>query len=530
MTSSPSKSLTGLILALSLAAVGLALYLSPVGGGSGGQTALGGGLPLGSGPAGSRAPGSYSAAASPAHPAATTSPAKGAPTKGSPSTPNRTSLPPRSSLPVSDGTGRTADGGSSSSRSTTTVTRTRGSGSGLGVLNCDDFRFQQDAQAAYYANLSDPHGLDGAAGPYNGDGLACRQLPVDPSRAASVPAGAYQAPASSPATKAALMHPARKYFGVAEDGIPGDSALFDRLSSQAGKAPSMVEWFETFDQAFNPTKVEQAWQRGAVPVITWMPAHNGNRNPADITLAKIAAGEFDPYLLRFAGDLVRTNQPVVIRFAHEMNGNWYPWSAGGSARLESAGVHNTPAGFIAAWRHVHDLFDSVGANDDAIWAYTPVRASYVRSTTDPRDPSYGKTRIDQDYPGDDYVDWTGMSGYQYKPSDGWQYHNTFDATFNQLKAISAKPILVAETGAAQSIARVDYTEQKAGWIAQTLAGFAADPQVVGFIWFNNSVPGVHYVDGKRVDTDWKWDTSPAALAAFAKGVASSRYSSGIQPD
>ncbi|HEY6706229.1 MAG TPA: hypothetical protein VJB61_01380, partial [Actinomycetota bacterium] len=45
--------------------------------------------------------------------------------------------------------------------------------------HCWDFRWQQDAQRAYLANLRDPSGLDGAPGPRNDDGIACRDLPVD---------------------------------------------------------------------------------------------------------------------------------------------------------------------------------------------------------------------------------------------------------------------------------------------------------------------------------------------------------------
>src|SRR5215218_7623487 len=40
--------------------------------------------------------------------------------------------------------------------------------------HCWDFRWRQDAQRAY---LGDPSGLDGAPGPRNDDGIACRDLP-----------------------------------------------------------------------------------------------------------------------------------------------------------------------------------------------------------------------------------------------------------------------------------------------------------------------------------------------------------------
>src|SRR4051812_31328778 len=81
-------------------------------------------------------------------------------------------------------------------------------------LYCSNFQWQQDAQAAYIANLSDPWGLDGAPGPHNGDGLACTQLPVDPTRAASRAVDAYDAP--GPAEKQMLVQPATRYFGVSQ--------------------------------------------------------------------------------------------------------------------------------------------------------------------------------------------------------------------------------------------------------------------------------------------------------------------------
>jgi beta-mannanase len=54
---------------------------------------------------------------------------------------------------------------------------------------------------------------------------------------------------------------------------------------------------------------------------------------------------------------VRTlNLPIAVSFGHEMNGNWYPWGT----------AHTTAAQFVAAWRHIHDLFARVGATN-VIW-------------------------------------------------------------------------------------------------------------------------------------------------------------------
>jgi hypothetical protein len=59
-----------------------------------------------------------------------------------------------------------------------------------GDLDCGDFEFQEDAQAVYDQDPSDPNGLDGN----DNDGIACEDLPHRPSAAAEEPASA-EAPA-----------------------------------------------------------------------------------------------------------------------------------------------------------------------------------------------------------------------------------------------------------------------------------------------------------------------------------------------
>ncbi|MGX7680576.1 glycoside hydrolase family 26 protein [Jatrophihabitans sp. DSM 45814] len=400
--------------------------------------------------------------------------------------------------------------------------------------HCWDFKWQQDAQLAYLANLSDPGGLDGPAGFHNGDGIACNQLPVDPSRARSQAVDAEVTPTVTVPTKAELLAPAKKYFGFSNDALPGDVAAFNGLDLDVGKAPSLVEWFDTWDHpyALNGRKVADSWDRGALPVLTWMPEAKGgnNKDQSAYTLTKIIAGNWDAYLATWAAQVVQTGLPLVLRFAHEMNGSWYPWSA------TSHG--NTRQQFIAAWQHVWNVFQAAGANKYVIWAWTP-----VRDTPGSGYPSFGSI-----YPGDKYVDWVGMSGYSYGSKGPISYSSTFGYTFGKLKSLTKKPIFVAETSAAEAITtpsakgkktfatKVDYGNKKASWFTQTLDGFADDSQVVGFVMFNNYVPNVHTVPSgpthKRVktETDWRWNSSPVAAAAFRTAIADTRYSGGVMPE
>ncbi|MDT5015490.1 MAG: mannan endo,4-beta-mannosidase, partial [Mycobacterium sp.] len=369
---------------------------------------------------------------------------------------------------------------------------------GPAVPHCWNFKWQQDAQAAYLANLSDPGGLDSEPGPNNGDGIACNQLPVDPSRPRSMPSDGAVTQAVTVPSKAQLLKPAQKYYGVANNELPGNTVSFDRFDKAVGKAPSLVEWFDTWDHPYdlNGHKVQDAWDRGALPVLTWMPeAKGGNtKDQSAYKLSNIAAGNWDNYLALWAAQVVQTGLPMVVRFAHEMNGNWYPWSA------TSHG--NTKADYLAAWRHVWNVFEAAGANKYVIWAWTPVRDT----------KNSGYPRYSALYPGDKYVDWIGMSGYSYGSTGPTSYDATYSYTFNELKALSSKPIFVAETGAAEAVtmpgasgtktfaSKIDYAAKRANWATQTLASFRTDSQLVGFALFDNYVANVHKVTDPTTGT------------------------------
>ena len=97
----------------------------------------------------------------------------------------------------------------------------------------------------------------------------------------------------------------------------------------------------------------------------------------------IASGAHDAHITDWATRLADWGSPVMLRFGHEMNGNWYPWAEG---------VNGNGAGdYVAAWRHVHDIFTRAGA-DNVQWVWNP------------NVPYYGSTPLDGLYPGADYVD------------------------------------------------------------------------------------------------------------------------------
>ena len=163
-----------------------------------------------------------------------------------------------------------------------------------------------------------------------------------------------------------------------------------------------------------------------------------------------------------------------------MNGYWYPWGVGVNG--------NTSGDYVAAWRHVHDVFAQVGATN-VVWLWSP---NIIRSL-----PRVGLADL---YPGDAYVDWVGLTGYAKPESTA---DAVFQPTINRLRRFTTKPLLITETGAAPG-------PQKAPFTADLLAWTAARTDVLGFVWFEKTNPGSR--------ADWRFESDPGSLAAMRTGL------------
>jgi hypothetical protein len=281
------------------------------------------------------------------------------------------------------------------------------------------------------------------------------------------------------------------YLGASVPEGPLNPAGLDDFDLAAGRQVALVNWFLDWTTAFPTEGVELTVERGAIPVLSWDPTvSTGAENVTDqpeYRLANIVNGAFDGYIRTFATEARDSCQVVVLRFASEMNGNWHPWS-----ELANG---NQSGEFVQAWRHVHDIFTAVGATNVA-WFWGP--NVYYQGAI----PLAGL------YPGDAYVDWVGLSGYNWGTVNSWNrwqsFAQIFDRSLADLAQLTAKPVLIGE------IASAEEGGDKAAWITNMFAELLARPQIRGFIWFE-------YVK----ETDWRIVSSPEAQGAFASGASQS---------
>ena len=136
------------------------------------------------------------------------------------------------------------------------------------------------------------------------------------------------------------------------------------MDAWQGKDNALQLMFVNFDESemwWLWPALETVWKSRKVPVITWQPQYWQQQSPSDIEV-RVARGEYNAYLTTFGKgvrDFIAGPDGVVgtgddrrayIRFAHEMNGNWYPWSA-------KTG-ESTPADYVAMYKRVFNLFNS----------------------------------------------------------------------------------------------------------------------------------------------------------------------------
>lgn len=301
------------------------------------------------------------------------------------------------------------------------------------------------------------------------------------------------APTATIPTKAEFMAAGAKHFGVSYAEAPFNKTKLAGITRNAGAPPTMIEYFIKWTEEFRPVVATKAYDQGAIPVVAWEPWAGVDKgiNQPKYALRKINDGTHDAYITRFATAVKAYQWPIVLRFAHEMNGAWFPWSERRSG--------NKPGEYVKAWQHVHALFQKAGVTN-VIWTWSP---NIVRPA-----PNVDLQKL---YPGDAYVDWVGMVGYAVKEKKAGE---VFDPTLAKLRAFTKRPALITETGAQPGPNQAEWTSDLFRWLRTR-------PDVLGFIWFE--------FDKSGETQDWRFSRSETTKAAFRAGIAANRFAPPVRP-
>lgn len=331
-------------------------------------------------------------------------------------------------------------------------------------------------------------------------------------------------------TSPPLNTPGPIYWGALISGstynvgsAPADMRSVAAFEAHTGKRVSIIHfgqsWFSNGAPLNFPTaSFDNVRNHGSIPLFSWSSrdAHQGGIDP-NFRSNVVASGIYDSYIRQFANAAKAWGHPFFLRFDWEMNGWWYPWAEGKLGTGTAIYNGNNPGDYVAMWRHVHDIFTQVGATN-VTWVWC---INEMTNTSAGQHPPMA-----QIYPGDNYVDWTGMDNYNRYA--GWESFSAIITgagtnwilnTYQSLLAIApSKPIMLAEFGSKEDT--ID-GQRKADWLidALTVQLPVHFPQIKAAVYFNWNVTN----DPANPDSSIVIESSPAAQAAFATGIASAYY-------
>jgi hypothetical protein len=260
-------------------------------------------------------------------------------------------------------------------------------------------------------------------------------------------------------------------------------AAFERM---LGRRLSIDQHYYSWTNTF-PSGLEQ-WDlsKGRTPLISW----DGTN------LDAILNGTYDAMITARAQGVKALGAPVFLRWCWEMNGEW---SGCGGASNNSPGKTDGPAKFVAAWRHIHDIFQKVGATNTT-WVWSP---------NDRDIPSVSWNHWKNYYPGSAYVDWVGIDGYNWGDTQSWSSWSSFPTLFADVYRdyVATKPIMIAETASAEQ------GGSKASWITSTATALKKQfPGIAALVWFD-----------VNKEADWRPDSSAPSLKAFRQMAKDSYF-------
>lgn len=263
-----------------------------------------------------------------------------------------------------------------------------------------------------------------------------------------------------------------RVFGLSAPGsTAADVHLAVQESTNVGRTAGVINLYAAWQwKTPLPTRtLEAIAAAGALPEITWEPwdPRAGVGQPR-YALSRIVAGDFDDYIRGWAHDAAAYRGNLALRFAHEMNGAWYPWSVSAN--------HGDPATYVAAYRHIHRIFAEAGAaNVTWVWSPNIIMAGNVDALT-------------ASFPGADVVDVVGVDGYASPAASSDTGLSVpeylFGPTLDAVHAVaSGIPVWINETGIRGS------SGNPGNWI-QSLFEYLHGTPVVAVLWFSASAdPG-----------------------------------------
>jgi len=309
-------------------------------------------------------------------------------------------------------------------------------------------------------------------------------------------------------------------FGPTEDNVTKEK--INRFQSLVQKKIAWAyfsqNWFDGID--FPKEQVDVLKEMRITPFIRLMPRSSLalHQKEEKFTLDNILRGDFDEDLALWAQNARQTNIPLFVEFGTEVNGDWFHWNGRWNGATEQS-IHGDPSladgpeKFRDAYRHIIDIFNKEQTHN-VTWFY------HINATSS---PEQAWNAFMSYYPGDDYIDWIGISAYatQEKNKKPKKFQDIFGPVYKEITTQTKKPIALVEFG----IAEKGRSSTKADWIQDAFHSIKEIYPLVKAVsywqssWTENGIP-----------FDLRVDSSEQSLGAYKRGISDPYYLESISFD
>jgi beta-mannanase len=263
----------------------------------------------------------------------------------------------------------------------------------------------------------------------------------------------------------------------------------ENIESETGIQLDII--LEYYDLGYLPRleMMQMIADSGRVLELTYQTSKYGAFN-ADY-LYEVLSGTHDEAIDELINRIVMLDEPVLFRPNNEMNGDWCSYNA--------MYTHKDTAVYRAFWRWLHDRFEEAGA-ENVIWVWNPNWGDF---------PSAQWNSYLNYFPGEDYVDVIGLTGYNtgtYYPDETWR---SFDEIYLPMlweynRRFSGFPYMITEFGSSAT------GGDKGAWIASAL-DMVEKMNIKAAVWWNH----VDYDTSRgAISRGYKFDNDRKMLSVF----------------
>ncbi|MDF2569305.1 MAG: celH [Sporomusa sp.] len=281
-------------------------------------------------------------------------------------------------------------------------------------------------------------------------------------------------------------------WGIFEPAAPQIFEKLDLLESQLHYTFPILVRYQSFDENLPIRGLESAYEHGRTVELTLQTSRNFADNSGAIY--DILDGKYDDYFNLYAEQLKAFGHPVLFRLNNEMNGDWCWYSAHYYSKDAEL--------YKAMWRHIRTIFNKNDV-DNVIWVWNPHDLSF---------PNFKWNHYLMYYPGDEYVDIIGLTGYNtgtYFAGEKWrEFDHIYPEIYTEYDRHFAKPFMITEFGSNST------GGNKVAWIDKMFTQIGQFPKIKIAIWWN----GIDYDPSGNPGRIYLLDETEETTAAFAKGL------------